>query len=42
MDASRELLNSLSTDAKPKNREEEARKAHERALVRFGSGGHNH
>lgn len=32
----RELLNSLTTNAKPHNREEEAQKAHERALKRFG------
>jgi hypothetical protein len=31
------LLRSLVTSALPKNREEEAAKAHARALVRFGS-----
>lgn len=31
-----ELLNSLVTNAEPHNREEEAAKAHERALKRFG------
>lgn len=31
------LLNSLETKAEPKNREEEAKKAHERAIKRFGS-----
>jgi hypothetical protein len=30
------LLSSLVTDAKPRNREEEARRAHERVLKRFG------
>lgn len=30
------LLDSLVTDADPKNRQEEAAKAHERALKRFG------
>jgi hypothetical protein len=30
------LLDNLVTDAEPKNREEEAAKAHERALKRFG------
>ena len=30
------LLDSLVTDAEPKNREEEAAKAHQRALERFG------
>ena len=29
------LINSLETDAKPKNRDEEHRKAHELALKRF-------
>jgi hypothetical protein len=33
--AARTLLNSLSTQAAPKNREEEARKARERAKARF-------
>jgi hypothetical protein len=32
-----ELLSSLATDATPHNREEEAAKAHARALKRFGS-----
>ena len=32
----RTLLDSLSTSAEPHNREEEARKAHERAVKRFG------
>jgi hypothetical protein len=31
------LLNSLVTHAEPKNREEEAVKAHERAVKRFGN-----
>ena len=30
------LLSSLKTDAEPHNREEEAAKAHERAVKRFG------
>lgn len=30
------LLDSLTTDAKPRNREEEEAKAHQRALERFG------
>jgi len=30
------LLSSLSTNSKPKNREEETAKAHERAIKRFG------
>jgi hypothetical protein len=34
-EAACELLNSLVTTAPPRNREEEARKAHERAKVRF-------
>jgi hypothetical protein len=33
----RELIDSLVTQAEPKNREEEAAKAHERALKRFGT-----
>jgi hypothetical protein len=33
---SRKLIDSLVTDADPKNREEESRKAHERAIKRFG------
>ena len=32
----KKLLKSLKTEAKPKDREEEHRKAHERALKRFG------
>jgi hypothetical protein len=32
----RRLLDSLVTDAKPHNREEEAAKAHARAIKRFG------
>lgn len=32
----KKLLKSLKTEAKAKNREEEHRKAHERALKRFG------
>ena len=32
----KKLLKSLKTDAKPKDREEEHRKAHARALKRFG------
>lgn len=34
--ASRKLLDSLVTNAKPRNREEEAAKAHARAVKRFG------
>ena len=34
-DAARRLIASLSTGAPPRNREEQARKAHERALKRF-------
>lgn len=34
-DAARRLIHSLTTSAPPRNREEEARKAHERALKRF-------
>ncbi len=34
--ASRKLLSTLTTEASPKNREEEAAKAHARALRRFG------
>jgi len=34
---SHDLLHSLVTHAHPHNREEEAKKAHERALKRFGS-----
>lgn len=36
-EASRELIDSLETEAAPKNREEEKRKAHEKAIKRFGS-----
>jgi len=32
----RKLVDSLSTSAAPRNREEEAKKAHARALKRFG------
>ncbi len=35
-ESSRKLLDSLETSAQPKNREEEAAKARERAKVRFG------
>jgi hypothetical protein len=35
--ASAELLNSLVTDAPPRNRDVEAAKAHARAVLRFGS-----
>jgi hypothetical protein len=34
--AARVLLDSLATNAEPKNREEEAAKAHARAVKRFG------
>jgi hypothetical protein len=34
-EAARRLVRSLTTSAPPRNREEEARKAHERALKRF-------
>lgn len=34
--ATQKLMDSLVTTAKPHNREEEAKKAHERALKRFG------
>lgn len=34
--SSAQLLDSLKTEAKPKNREEEAAKAHARAIKRFG------
>jgi hypothetical protein len=34
-DAARRLIESLSTSAPPRNRDEETRKAHERALKRF-------
>ena len=33
------LVHSLTTTAAPRNREEEARKAHERGVKRFGSAG---
>lgn len=35
--AAERLIHSLKTNAAPRNREEEARKAHERALKRFAS-----
>lgn len=35
-EAATKLLSSLQTQAKPHNREEEAAKAHDRALKRFG------
>jgi hypothetical protein len=35
-DAARRLIHSLQTTARPRNREEEIRKAKERAQVRFG------
>lgn len=35
--AAQKLLDSLVTNAEPKNREQEAAKAHERAIKRFGS-----
>lgn len=35
--AAERLIHSLKTNAAPRNREEEARKAHERALRRFAS-----
>jgi len=35
-EAARRLIRSLTTTALPRNREEEARKAQERAKVRFG------
>lgn len=34
-DAAERLIHSLTTSAAPRNREEEARKAHERAVKRF-------
>ena len=34
--AAHRLIDALKTDAHPRNREEEAKKAHERALKRFG------
>ena len=34
--AAQRLLDSLETTARPRNREREARKARERALIRFG------
>lgn len=36
-EATQKLMNSLVTTAKPHNREEEAKKTHQRALQRFGS-----
>ncbi len=36
--SSAKLLDTLVTDAQPKNREVEAAKAHEKARLRFGSG----
>lgn len=38
-DVSRSLLNGLTTNAAPKNREEEAAKARARAAARFGTTG---
>jgi hypothetical protein len=35
--ATKKLMSSLVTTAEPKNREEEAARAHERALKRFGT-----
>jgi len=35
-DAAQRLIASLVTSSPPRNREEEARKAHERAVARFG------
>jgi hypothetical protein len=35
-ESARRLVHSLTTAAPPRNRDEEARKAHERALRRFG------
>lgn len=35
--ASQKLLDSMTTNAKPHNREEEAAKAHARAVARFGA-----
>ena len=37
MVAAQKPLDSLVTNAEPKNREEEAQKAHERAVKRFGT-----
>ena len=34
--ATAHLMHHLKTNAEPKNREEEAKKAHERAVARFG------
>jgi hypothetical protein len=34
-DAAKRLIDSLTTSAPPRNREEEARKAHDRAVKRF-------
>jgi hypothetical protein len=38
----RHLLASLVTNAPPRNREEEAEKARERAAIRFGTSAHSH
>jgi hypothetical protein len=38
----KKLLKSLKTTAEPRNREEEAAKAHARALARFGDHSHDH
>lgn len=35
-EVTKKLIKSLKTEADPKNREEEAKKAHERAVKRFG------
>jgi hypothetical protein len=35
--AAKKLLHSLVTNAEPRDREEEARRAHERAVKRFGT-----
>lgn len=40
--ATKHLLSHLSTTAEPKNREEEAHKAHLRAIKRFGEGERSH
>lgn len=39
--AARKLIDSLETRAAPRNREEEARKARERARTRFGRNGYS-
>lgn len=41
-EAARRLVRSLTTNAPPRNRDEEARKARERSQLRFGSGGDEH